>query len=132
MEITKEKKMQFLDLYSMVMADGIAHPKEMEMLYRMGKDTFGLTEEEIVEELKTSGVSTFIPELPEEKISQLYKLAQIAWADGILKDEEINLLRRYAIRYGVEDSQVDELVNYLIDKAKAEVSEQNVINELKD
>ena len=45
-ELSK-KKLQFLDLYCMVLADGIVHPKEMETLYRIGLENYGLTEDEI-------------------------------------------------------------------------------------
>ena len=47
-ELSK-KKLQFLDLYCMVLADGIIHPKEMETLYRIGLENYSLTEDEITE-----------------------------------------------------------------------------------
>ena len=37
------RQLQFLELYRMVLADGIAHPKEMETLYRIGVENYGLT-----------------------------------------------------------------------------------------
>ena len=36
-------KLQFLNLYGMMMADGIMHPNEMAELYRIGTEHFGLT-----------------------------------------------------------------------------------------
>ena len=122
--------MQFLDLYCMVMADGIVHPKEMETLYRIGLENYGLTESEINEGVKSAGVSSVIPELPEERIAVLYEMAIIAWADGVLEDSERNMLRRYAAMYGVNEASIDELVDFLLDKAKNNVDEKDVINEL--
>lgn len=123
--------MQFLDLYCMVMADGIVHPKEMETLYRIGLKNYGLTENEINESIKSAGVSTsIIPELPEERIAVLYEMALIAWADDELEESERNMLRRYALLYGVNEEKVDELVDFLLDKAHGKVDEQEVINEL--
>ena len=130
METNIKRKLQFLDLYCMVMADGIAHPKEMETLYRIGLENYGLTEDEINENVKSAGVSTLIPELPEERISILYEMAVIAWADGELEGSERNMLRRYASMYGVNDESIDELVDFLLDKAKDNVDEKEVINEL--
>lgn len=130
MEINNQKKMQFLDLYCMVMADGIVHPKEMETLYRIGTETYGLTLEEMNEGIKSAGVSSVIPELPEEKIRMLYQLALIAWADGELEESERNLLRRYALKYGVNDAEIDNLVNFLLLKAQENIKEEDVINEL--
>lgn len=130
METSAKKKMQFLDLYCMVMADGIVHPKEMETLYRIGLENYGLTESEINEGVKSAGVSSVIPELPEERIAVLYEMAIIAWADGVLEDSERNMLRRYAAMYGVNEASIDELVDFLLDKAKNNVDEKDVINEL--
>ena len=76
------KQMQFLELYRMVMADGIAHPKEMETLYRIGLEKYGLTNEIIGKTISLGGSSTIIPKLLEERIQILYEMALIAWADG--------------------------------------------------
>ena len=130
MEIDARKKMQFLDLYHMVIADGIVHPKEMETLYRIGLENYGLTESEINESVKSAGVSTVIPELPEERISVLYEMALIAWADGVLEDSERNLLRRYAMKYGVDESSIDELSEFLFERAKNNADVKDVIQEL--
>lgn len=130
MEINSKKKMQFLNLYHMVMADGIVHPNEMKTLYRIGLENYGLTEKEIDENIKSAGVSTIIPELPEERITVLYEMALIAWADGELEESERDLLRRYASRYGVNKESIDKLVDFLLDKAKNDTDEQEVIKEL--
>jgi uncharacterized tellurite resistance protein B-like protein len=130
METNPKKKMQFLDLYCMVMADGIVHPKEMETLYRIGLENYGLTEDEINESVKDAGVSSVIPELPEERISVLYEMAVIAWADGVLEDSERNMLRRYAALYGVEESSINELVDFLLSQAKEHVDEKEIIKQL--
>lgn len=130
METSAKKKMQFLDLYCMVMADGIVHPKEMETLYRIGLENYGLSEADINEGVKSAGVSSVIPELLEERIAVLYEMAIIAWADGVLEDSERNMLCRYAAMYGVNEDSIDELVNFLLDKAKSNADEKDVINEL--
>lgn len=130
MEEMDKKRMMFLVLYRMVMVDGIAHPKEMETLYRIGIKNYGLTEKEIDEEIKDAGVSSFIPELLEERVAVLYQMAIIAWADDELEESERNLLRRYAAMYGVIDDNIDELVDYLLDKAKNKVNVKEVIKEL--
>lgn len=122
--------MQFLDLYCMVMADGIVHPKEMETLYRIGTETYGLTLEEMNESIKSAGLSSVVPELPEERIRMLYQLALIAWADGELEDSEKNMLRRYAQKYGVNDADIENLVNFLLLRAKEDTKEEDIINEL--
>lgn len=122
--------MHFLDLYCMVMADGIIHPKELETLYRIGTETYGLTQDEITQSIVSAGKTMVIPELPEERIGLLYEMALVAWADGKLEDSERQLLKRYALLYGVEEEKAEALVEYLLDKAKDNVKEEDIIKEL--
>lgn len=130
MEIKKKSKMYFLDLYCMVMADGIIHPKELETLYRIGIETYGFTQDEITKSIVSAGKTMVIPELPEERIGLLYEMALVAWADGKLEESERQLLKRYVLLYGVEDEKAEPLVDYLLDKAKDNVKEEEIIKEL--
>jgi len=114
----------------MIIADGIVHPKELETLYRIGVESYGLTEKEIVRSIVSAGKTSVIPELPEDRICLLYEMALIAWADGVIEDSERNMLRRYAILYGIDDKNVDELVDYLLAKAKDNISEDKIIKDL--
>jgi len=60
----------------------------------------------------------------------LYEMALIAWADGELEESERNMLRRYASMYGVNDESIDELVDFLLEKACNNTDEKEVIDEL--
>ena len=122
------RQLQFLELYRMVLADGIAHPKEMETLYRIGVENYGLTNEQITKEIAEESFSTFIPETPEDKIKLLYELALIAWADGVIEESEKKLLKRYAILFGIKEELSDEFVDFLLKKAQDNVSENEITN----
>ena len=124
------KQMQFLELYRMVMVDGIAHPKEMETLYRIGLEKYGLTNEIIGKTISLGGSSTIIPKLLEERIQILYEMALIAWADGIIEESEQNLLRRYALMYGIKEERIENLINFLFSKARENANEDEVIKSL--
>jgi len=130
MEKNAKEKMHFLDLYCMVLADGIVHPKELETLYRIGIETYGLTREEIVRSVVSAGKVRVTPESSKRRLGLLYEMALLAWADGELEESERSLLRRYALLYGVEEDKVDELVEYLLDRARENVSEEKIIKEL--
>lgn len=122
------RQLQFLELYRMVLADGIAHPKEMETLYRIGVENYGLTNEQITKEIAEESFSTFIPQTPEDKIKLLYELALIAWADGVIEESEKNLLKRYAILFGIKEELSDEFVDFLLKKVQDNVSENEITN----
>lgn len=122
------RQLQFLELYRMVLADGIAHPKEMETLYRIEVENYGLTNEQITKEIAEESFSTFIPETPEDKIKLLYELALIAWADGVIEESEKKLLKRYAILFGIKEELSDEFVDFLLKKVQDNVSENEITN----
>lgn len=122
------RQLQFLELYRMVLADGIAHPKEMETLYRIGVENCGLTNEQITKEIAEESFSTFIPQTPEDKIKLLYELALIAWADGVIEESEKKLLKRYAILFGIKEEFSDEFVDFLLKKVQDNVSENEITN----
>lgn len=122
------RQLQFLELYRMVLADGIAHPKEMETLYRIGVENCGLTNEQITKEIAEESFSTFIPQTPEDKIKLLYELALIAWADGVIEESEKKLLKRYAILFGIKEELSDEFVDFLLKKVQDNVSENEITN----
>ena len=77
--------MHFLDLSCMIMADGIVHPKELETLYRIGTETYGLTLDEITKSIVSAGKTMTIPEAQEDRIRILYEMALVAWADGTIE-----------------------------------------------
>ena len=122
------RQLQFLELYRMVLADGIAHPKEMETLYRIGVENYGLTNEQITKEIAEEIFSTFIAQTPEDKIKLLYELALIAWADGVIEESEKKLLKRYAILFGIKEELSDEFVDFLLKKVQDNVSENEITN----
>lgn len=120
----------FLNLYCMVLADGIVSPKELETLYRIGRENYSLSEDDINHAIMTSGTTFAIPATPEDRVRTLYEMALIAWADGIIDNSERNLLQTYALRYGIEDAQASDFVDYLLQQAQANVSEDKIIKEL--
>ena len=122
------KQLQFLELYRMVMADGIAHPKEMETLYRIGIEEYGLTNEQISQTITLESSSTIIPEDPKDRIKLLYELAIIAWADGVIEESERNLLRRYAVLFGIKEQSADAFIDFLLKKVQENVSEKDITN----
>ena len=124
-------KSLFLNLYSMVIADGIAHPKELETLYRIGTENYGLTLDEMAISVKGHGAATPIPEEEEERIGLLYEMALIANADGEIDDTERKLLLRYAQAYNVAEEEIGNLVDFLFKKAKENADKADVVNELK-
>lgn len=123
-------KAHFLSIYCMTVADHEAHPKELELMYKIGTEHYGLTPEEINQAILSEGTAVYVPDEPMEKILYLYDLALIVWADGKKEDSEVLLLKLYAKKFGVAKEQVDTIVEYLLEKAQNKASREEIIKEL--
>lgn len=122
---------RFLQLYCMVVADGIIDARELEALYRIGRENYGLTSEEISHAVTEAGTVFKLPTRLDEQVRLLYEMSMIAWADGIIEDSEKNLLRSYALKMGFKEENVDEIVNYLLSKANENTPFSQIMAEIK-
>ena len=120
-------KSHFLSLDWMIVADGDVAISELDEMYRIARENYGLTREEIDKAILSGGSAFYIPESDEEKIRYLYDLALIAVADGI-EDSEIILLKKYAKKFGFIDANIDDLVNVLLDFAKQKTPVETILN----
>lgn len=116
--LSPQLQSHFLALYCMILADGVIDVKELETLYRIGKEQYGLTEKEINQAVLQNGNSFTVPENIDSKIKLLYNLATIAWADGVLEDTERNLMRKYISRLGFLDENIDAIAEFIFNSVK--------------
>lgn len=124
------QKFRFLSLYSMIVADGVVKAKELETLYRIGLETYKLTPEEINKYVVSAGSSIVVPDKMEDRVSILYEMAEIAWADGVIDKTEKDLLSRYAIRLGFKDENAGDIAEFLLQQVKEGISKEEVINSI--
>lgn len=127
----EELKSHFLNLYSMVIADGEVSNKEKTELYRLGK-LYGVTEEELSKLVFADDIVSYIPQEDEDKILYLYDLALIAQADGKVTDDEKYLLNVYAERFGVKKDEREELVTVLLNEAQKKLSHEALLKEFSE
>ena len=108
------KKSQFLALYRMVWADGVIDPLELETIYRIGTESYGLTQDEITDSLQNAGTSLQLPQTIEDKVKFLFNLAEVAWADGVIEPSEKELLRKYVIHLGFEEENAHQITEFML------------------
>lgn len=123
-------KARFLSLYSMILADGIIDAREMETLYRIGREEYGISQKEIDLAIKESGTPFHFPEDLPGKISFLYQMSEIALADNQLDNSERSLICKYAKRMGFIEENINDIVDYLLQQAKAHVPVSDVIDNI--
>ena len=115
-------KSHFLSLYCMVLADGIVEAKELETLYRIGVEQYGITPEQITECVKSAGTSFVFPTTFSERLKFLYNMAEIAVADGVVDDSEKELLRKYVIKLDFEEENAVAISEFVIKAVEDRVS----------
>ena len=123
-------KWHFFNLYCMALSDTDFDPREAELLYKIGLE-HGLNKSVIDEIVVTSGLHPVIPQTLEEKVSYLYDLARMAWADGVIEDEERIVLKKYVLRFGFEVNNADGIVDYLLDSVEKGKTLEQLYNEIK-
>ena len=111
-------KSQFLSLYCMVLADGIIDARELETLYRIGTEQYGLTQEEITATVRDAGTSFIMPTELSDRIRFLYNMAQIAYADGEIDNTEIDLMKRYIRKMNFAEENINAIADYMFDSVK--------------
>lgn len=123
-------KAHFLSLYCMVVADNEVSPLELQELYRIGHEYYGLTDAEINSAIISEGQAFYNPEKIDDKIQYLYQMALIAAADGVIQPEEKILLEKYAIKLGFQKENVHEISDFLMHEALLRTEQEDLFNKL--
>ena len=124
-------KSQFLSLYCMVLADGIIDARELEMLYKIGTEQYGLSSVEIISTVKDAGSSFILPDTLDKRIQLLYNMAQIAYSDGVIDPTERNLLKKYIAKMEFAEENIEEIADYLLTSVQNGVSLETILNQIR-
>ncbi|WP_299121996.1 hypothetical protein [uncultured Tenacibaculum sp.] len=128
--ISEELKAHFLRLYSMAFTDDNFHHLELKMLYDFAKER-GVPKETLDNLLlNPSSIEKNIPESLIQKITYLYQLSQMIWADGKVDDNERNTLKKYIKLFGFKNSNIDDLSNYFLNTVEEKIPLEKVLKEL--
>jgi uncharacterized tellurite resistance protein B-like protein len=129
-DISENLKSHFLRLYTMAFADDNFHPLELKMLYSFANDR-GVPKKKLDELLLNPIEATAkIPEEINEKITYLYQLCEMIWADGKVDENERSALLKYIKLFGFKDENINELSEYLLTAVEEKVSLDQILKEL--
>lgn len=128
--MTPEQTSHFLSMYRMILADGIIDAKELETLYKIGIEQYGLTQDAITEVIRDSGSSLIMPSSLEEKVRFLYNLATIAYADGEVDDSERDLLKKYITNMGFDKENVEGIAEFLFESVKNNIPVKEILSQI--
>lgn len=124
-------KSHFLCLYGMMLADSSIDPLELKTFYELGEKR-GLLKEEINEYVLSVNTTRNVPTNLNDKVSLLYDLAQIVWADGKIDEAEISLMKKFCQRMNFKDENIDKIVGFVLEEVKNGVSEEELLRKIKE
>lgn len=127
MNVSLELKSHFLRLYQMAFSDDSFDVLELQMLYRFAEER-GVNQEQLNEVLLNPSQDSNIPDELEDKIEYLYDLALMIWADGIATEDEVNTLKKYCLKFGFLEENIDDICEFLLENAKQKVSKKQLMN----
>ena len=123
--ISTELKSHFLRLYQIAFSDDNFDVLEIQMLYKFAEER-GLTKDQLDALLLQPSHETHIPETLEQKIEYLYDLAIMIWADDKVTEDEENTLKKYCLKFGFYEENIEELSQFLLEHAKNKLPKEQL------
>jgi hypothetical protein len=105
------KKNHIKNLLALAKADGHMHPKEEELLYKIGK-RYGLKQKQIDQLVETDEKFEMnVPDNHNDKMNLLYDLVLMVYADEVVDTHEVEFCEDTVVQLGFRK----ELVGWLLD-----------------
>ncbi len=124
-------KEAFIHLVQISKTDGRINKDELELLHKEGKK-FGLTDPEIDKLIESERTHNYhAPYSLEDKFEHLYNVAEMILADDKIKEEEIKMIRRFAIEAGFNDKKIDDLIEILFEGVKKNIDAEELFKKFK-
>lgn len=121
----------FIHLVQVSRSDGKLGVSEKEMLHKEGRK-FGLTDPEIDQIITMEKEHNYhAPYSLEDKFEHLHNIAEVILADEIVEDNEIIMLRKFAIEAGFDYSKIDGIIEVMIEGIKAGDSDERLFRKFK-
>lgn len=107
----KEQSIQIIRvLRSLSIADGALTHSELDLIRKVG-DYYGLSTDEIEDELITNEPLVAVPNDENERIKILYYMLYLIKADQKVDQEEVDLIHHFGLKLGFREKMLDKLVD---------------------
>lgn len=123
----KQDKEHFIHLIQVALADGKIDETELTALKKLGKH-MGLTDPEIDSLLESAKGSVYYPPYElSKRFEQLYGIVKIVLADGRIKENEMLVASRLALKSGFAEAEIPAILSLLIDGIKKGEDEEELL-----
>lgn len=122
----KIDKAHFIHLIHVAKADGTVEEAELQFLHRIGR-RFGFTDAEIDKLIASDDKEIYTaPYELQKKFDQMYDIAIMILADGVVTESEKLMAKRFAVSAGFQDDEIDNLINLLIEGIREDKDEDDL------
>jgi uncharacterized tellurite resistance protein B-like protein len=127
----KQNKEHFKDLIQVALADGVIDQKELEMLHRLGRN-MGFTDPEIDGFIESTSKATPNPPVEfSQRFGQIFNIAKMILADGVIDKSEMHLANVYATKVGFTENEIPKLLVLLISGIREGKDEEELFDAYK-
>lgn len=130
--ITENLKAHFLRLYQMALSDDEFSELELKMLYKFAEEREVPREDLDKILLYPMNYKTLIPNELGEKISYLFDLTKMIWADGVVSPNERTTLEKYIELFDFLPENKKEIADYFIQSVEQGKTEEEILKEITD
>lgn len=107
----KQQSIQIIRiLRSVSIADGALTHSELDLIRKVG-DYYGLSSDEVDDELITDEPLISLPRDENDRIKILYYMLYLIKADHVVDQEEVKLIHHFGLKLGFREKMLDKLVD---------------------
>ncbi len=107
----KQQSIQIIRiLRSVSIADGALTHSELDLIRKVG-DYYGLSSDEVDDELITNEPLISLPRDENDRIKILYYMLYLIKADHVVDQEEVKLIHHFGLKLGFREKMLDKLVD---------------------
>jgi len=128
--IDKKLRHHLMNLFTIAIADNNVDPNELNFLYQIGIEN-GITQEQIDEIIANPQKQRFVlPTSPIDAITQLYDIITMVLIDKKIHPFEVSFSKSFALKLGISEIIIDELIEKLIEEISSGRSKESIISEI--
>lgn len=128
MDLSNNLKAHLSNMYRLAMCDDELDLSEQMLLFKIAQE-HGISEEYLGQWMSERHEQVTIPERIEDRITHLYDLSRMVWADGKATEAERQMLRNFVLRYEFLPDNADAIVEYFLQAIQEQRSVESIISE---
>ena len=127
-EAKKENIVSIVTMMSKV--DGRIHENEFVYLLKLGL-SLGLTDEKVRDIIHSNEKFIFVPKSEKDRVAILYYLIFLIKVDGIVDEEEVNLLHHFGLKLGFSPLLISNVIDVMKSQTDEQIAPDSILEEVK-